>query len=145
MSEIYGGASLTLAAEASPKSSSGIFAGSQTGREEANTFQFTIKAHSHQKELKGEIYLRSQIKSPWEGNNSLSKRAWVLQEWLLSPRVMHFTENQMYWKCQQEHLAETAPQRLGHLDSWLPNGHGSKNLDLTRGEKLDKLETWSQF
>ena len=30
----------------------------------------------------------------------LSRRGWVLQERLLSPRTLHYSEGQMYWECQ---------------------------------------------
>jgi hypothetical protein len=31
----------------------------------------------------------------------LSRRGWVLQERLLSPRTLHYSEGQLYWECQQ--------------------------------------------
>lgn len=31
----------------------------------------------------------------------LNKRAWVLQERVLSPRIIHFTEEQIFWECGQ--------------------------------------------
>lgn len=34
-----------------------------------------------------------------ETNSVLSKRAWVLQERLLSRRVLYFGSLQMYWEC----------------------------------------------
>ncbi|KAH8599440.1 hypothetical protein B0O99DRAFT_391474 [Bisporella sp. PMI_857] len=30
----------------------------------------------------------------------LNKRAWVLQEIVLSNRVVHFTGNQLFWQCR---------------------------------------------
>ncbi|KAJ8122919.1 hypothetical protein ONZ43_g1004 [Nemania bipapillata] len=36
----------------------------------------------------------------------LSQRAWVLQERVLSPRTLHFTERQVYWECWQYHQGE---------------------------------------
>ncbi|KAI0867678.1 heterokaryon incompatibility protein-domain-containing protein [Hypoxylon argillaceum] len=36
----------------------------------------------------------------------LSRRAWVLQERVLSPRTLHFTERQVYWECWQYHQGE---------------------------------------
>ena len=37
---------------------------------------------------------------------SLSSRAWTLQERLLSPRVLHFTKEQMYWECKRCFMSE---------------------------------------
>ena len=39
----------------------------------------------------------------------LSKRAWVHQEWLLSPRIIHFATDQIFWECRETHASETFP------------------------------------
>lgn len=39
--------------------------------------------------------------------DSLSKRAWTLQEILLSPRTVHYTSEQLIWECQQCVLSES--------------------------------------
>ncbi|KAI1287169.1 heterokaryon incompatibility protein-domain-containing protein, partial [Xylaria venustula] len=36
----------------------------------------------------------------------LNRRAWVLQERVLSPRTLHFTEHQVYWECWEHHQGE---------------------------------------
>lgn len=48
----------------------------------------------------------------WENdiqNGPLNSRAWVLQEMLLSPRILHFGENQIYWQCQELQACEALP------------------------------------
>ncbi|KAK8073463.1 hypothetical protein PG994_004362 [Apiospora phragmitis] len=50
--------------------------------------------------------------SLWEDNvsNSLiNRRAWVLQERLLSPRVIHFGSQQLFWECCTKDAAEIYP------------------------------------
>lgn len=37
----------------------------------------------------------------------LNKKAWVLQEMTLSPRVIHFAKNQVFWSCSQLHACES--------------------------------------
>ena len=37
---------------------------------------------------------------------SLANRGWVLQERILSPRVLHFAKDQMYWQCWEAQLGE---------------------------------------
>jgi hypothetical protein len=39
----------------------------------------------------------------------LSKRAWYVQERLLSPRQIHFTSQQLYWECRRHAACETLP------------------------------------
>jgi len=48
----------------------------------------------------------------WENdiqNGPLNSRAWVLQEMLLSPRILHFGGNQIYWQCQELQACEVLP------------------------------------
>ena len=48
----------------------------------------------------------------WENdiqNGPLNSRAWVPQEMLLSPRILHFGENQIYWQCQELQACEALP------------------------------------
>ncbi|KAH7310136.1 heterokaryon incompatibility protein-domain-containing protein [Rhexocercosporidium sp. MPI-PUGE-AT-0058] len=37
----------------------------------------------------------------------LNRRAWVLQERMLSARTLHFTEQQLFWECRSAGLSET--------------------------------------
>lgn len=48
----------------------------------------------------------------------LSKRGWVVQERLLSPRVLHFGRDQIYWECKEMSFAsEIFPGGLGYSES----------------------------
>lgn len=51
----------------------------------------------------------------WEAEVSkarLNTRAWVIQERLLSPRVLHFGRHQMLWECQERDACEVYPDGL---------------------------------
>lgn len=51
----------------------------------------------------------------WSQNISeapLSKRAWVVQERLLSRRTVHFGQSQVAWECQESRACETFPDTL---------------------------------
>jgi hypothetical protein len=37
----------------------------------------------------------------------VNRRAWVLQERLMAPRVLHFCEDQMLWECSELDAAES--------------------------------------
>lgn len=39
----------------------------------------------------------------------LNQRAWVYQERLLSPRILHFGVDEIYWECATGHASETFP------------------------------------
>ncbi|PMD31521.1 HET-domain-containing protein, partial [Hyaloscypha variabilis F] len=58
----------------------------------------------------------------------LQRRAWVLQERLLSPRVIHFGRKQLFWECDELCACETFPAGLpqttidlgkARLSSWM--------------------------
>ena len=42
----------------------------------------------------------------------LNQRAWVLQERVLSPRILHFASNQIFWECQSHSGCESYPLGL---------------------------------
>lgn len=55
------------------------------------------------------------IENMWElevEQSPLHRRGWVLQEYLLSPRSLHFTSDQVYWACQECKASETFPRGL---------------------------------
>ena len=44
----------------------------------------------------------------------LNNRGWVLQERLLSPRILHFCADQVFWQCKHHLACETFPGGLKH-------------------------------
>jgi hypothetical protein len=42
----------------------------------------------------------------------LNRRAWVMQERMLSPRVIHFGKHQLFWRCQMHTACETFPKGI---------------------------------
>ncbi|KXJ93600.1 heterokaryon incompatibility protein [Microdochium bolleyi] len=46
------------------------------------------------------------------GKCPLNTRGWVLQERLLSPRVLHFARDQLFWECREYSAAECYPDTL---------------------------------
>ncbi|KAF4634739.1 hypothetical protein G7Y89_g3367 [Cudoniella acicularis] len=47
----------------------------------------------------------------------LNERAWVFQERLLSPRIIHFTGKQLFWECKQKQACEAYPGGIP-LSEW---------------------------
>src|SRR2546421_346148 len=41
---------------------------------------------------------------------SFNRRAWVLQERLMAPRVLHFGSAQLFWECRRGLLCERFPE-----------------------------------
>ena len=71
----------------------------------------------------------------------LSERAWVLQEHVMSRRILHFGQNQMFWECRTTALAED-----GHLfqqewaRKWLIQSH-----QVIMGASLTDLEIYLRW
>jgi hypothetical protein len=66
---------------------------------------------------KGNMFLRRSTERYVQDVTSspLNNRAWVLQERILSRRIIHFTKNQVYWECRRMVRHETWPQ-IDHRD-----------------------------
>ncbi|KAH6677324.1 heterokaryon incompatibility protein-domain-containing protein [Halenospora varia] len=43
-------------------------------------------------------------------NSPLNRRAWVCQERLLSPRILHFSIDEIFWECSSGRASETFPR-----------------------------------
>jgi hypothetical protein len=52
----------------------------------------------------------------------LNARAWVFQERLLSPRVLHFGHNQLLWECREWEAAESFPDGVPAIMNSNPDG-----------------------
>lgn len=59
----------------------------------------------------------------------LNRRAWVMQERILSKRTVHFSSKQVLWQCCEEESCETFPERLPDWSS----------------PRSPKTAMWSQF
>ena len=73
----------------------------------------------------------------------LTRRAWVLQERLLTPRVLHFGKGQLLWECNELRACEVYPRgmdpALSHSDKFLQKAFGT----ILQGD-LDNALTSSQ-
>ncbi|KAJ8108688.1 hypothetical protein OPT61_g7997 [Boeremia exigua] len=61
-------------------------------------------------------------KSLWRrqvSNSLINTRGWVVQERLLSPRILYFGETQIFWECRQNVAAEIHPMGLSreHIEN----------------------------
>jgi hypothetical protein len=62
---------------------------------------------------------RLQDASFWErkvDDAPVNKRAWVLQERLLAPRVLHFCKDQIAWECRHVDAAESFPHGISNME-----------------------------
>ena len=105
MHHVYGNAYVTLAADDSRDSSQGLFRGRPPSLVTPN-----IVVTSWKEALaKRFIVIPRRFWSESVAESPLNRRAWVLQERYLSPRIIHFGETQVLWECKSRDCCETFP------------------------------------
>lgn len=116
MAGVYQGSYFTVAATSSPNGDGGLFLsldGSNPDGLVRVGFDRTV-----QEEGIEACSIRYPVASPqviWDG--PLSGRAWVLQEQVLSTRLIHFTERQMYYQCHAGLESEDGTVKYPDLSS----------------------------
>lgn len=133
--KLYASSYLTLAATASRNSTEGLF----RTRAVATLSPGIVEVSERHPQLASGRY-RCYDDMEWLAgvdDAPLNKRAWVFQERLLSPRIVHFAENQLYFECFEfrasERFADGIPERLStssHRDVLPPSlfDPATKNL-----------------
>lgn len=97
MCTIYGNSNLNIAASSASDGSMGCFVARH------NKWRCQVRAGPDILD----IYSPS-LKSTLRSSN-LAARGWVLQERILSPRTIHFTEKQIFWECNRHIACEALP------------------------------------
>jgi hypothetical protein len=69
----------------------------------------------------------------------LNQRGWVIQERIMSPRVIHFATGEVSWDCYKSSACETGDQRFMCFDK-----KQKKNLGLlnSSASDLERISTW---
>lgn len=103
MAKVYQNATLTISADSAPDGSKGLFQPAETPLFHETPIPFQSPTGS------GLIYAREsdiyfygdRVHSIGDMKNEpLQQRGWVLQEWLLSNRIVHFTTCEVLWECK---------------------------------------------
>jgi hypothetical protein len=147
MGTVYQQGFLNISATASSDGNGGLFFDPRPEHHSDNNVNVYYPGESpfipnkaHTAEL--DAYTRCMVidGSAWENLVELApvnRRAWVFQERLLSPRVLHFGHNQLAWECcefqssedhSDEQLAVTRTRPLKHLTSAV--GRTSRDMRL---------------
>ena len=101
MHQIYTSAVCNLAASWAEDCTKPMFSQRQDSSKLANTVNVRARVRSKKMRLVDEnLWRRSIEESP------LQQRGWIFQERLLSPRKLHFCEDQILWECKKLHASE---------------------------------------
>jgi hypothetical protein len=108
MASVYGHASVNIAATSSSDSGGGLF----FDRDPDTVQPFAVYSPGEEGKLNCGWYLWKND-GRWSGlaAQPLNRRAWVLQERLLSTRTAHFTRSEIIWHCLEDLSSETLPKR----------------------------------
>ncbi|TEY34840.1 hypothetical protein BOTCAL_0608g00050 [Botryotinia calthae] len=119
MATVYGLSSLNIAATAAPDGTIGCLF--ERDLKYTETYKAEVKIN-HQKQVYKiadyNLYRQNIAKA------ALTRRAWAVQERILAPRTLHFTESQLFWECRTkracETFADTLPEALCNYSLYLP-------------------------
>lgn len=108
MKDVYRNAHVTVAATGAAKSSVGCFFDRDVNLIKTVTVSISWQGARQgiYEVCDGNIWQEDIVNAP------LNQRAWVVQERLLSPRILHFGREQIAWECQWSNACETFPDQL---------------------------------
>ncbi|KAH7378118.1 heterokaryon incompatibility protein-domain-containing protein [Cadophora sp. MPI-SDFR-AT-0126] len=133
MFRVYTNASINLSASAARNPKDGIFE-SGNGMRKYSAPLTTLDCRSETKNMQGVVGVRPQLggAGPFVllPNEPLHRRAWVLQESVLSPRRIDFASTQLYWECR------TALHTEGY-----PRSSDGESFLTASGRMLHRMET----
>jgi len=112
MNEIYSNAALCIAASGAPNATAGIFASADRERYISRPLLSLSSSSSIHNGARGNILVRLQMDNfPYtlHRNEELHRRAWTLQERVLSPRILDFASSRIHWECRSATFAENTP------------------------------------
>ena len=141
MGGIYKIAVVTIAAEAAENGSAGILSSTGRGRTQEGVQNpqdvLQVSSFSTAHSIKGSLILttKSAMKTGPDARGPLSARKWVLQEEILSSRLLRFAGQLVWWQCRELQCNERFP--FGYRAS---NGLLSKN-----NIRIQKSVEWSSI
>ncbi|PMD20650.1 HET-domain-containing protein [Hyaloscypha hepaticicola] len=142
MKQVYSNAIVTLVAEASEDSHSGIFTSANAGRAKPVHVPF----HDGRGNYSGSLY--SQAFHQYFGvagcyePGPLSSRAWALQEDVLSQRILRYASDQLFWACRTSFHPESNPS-VFHESQDISDPRNFRRRTQSSDTEIEKFELLS--
>ncbi|KAE8450778.1 hypothetical protein EG329_005691 [Mollisiaceae sp. DMI_Dod_QoI] len=109
MHKVYENSYCNIAATAASNSKAGLFFERDTFQVESCKIDMKADGVAHSWYL-----FDRQVLDRHNASAPLSERAWVIQEYLFSPRILHFGKEQLFWECSTLYACESRPLGFGH-------------------------------
>jgi hypothetical protein len=109
MAAIYGNSLLTIAATSSINCESGCNLERRSSRTIEGTATSVPGSFPNYRtgfDFNFKLKRNEGLQLLWQGRPPLHTRGWVMQEALLSPRILHMATQQMIWQCREEFAGE---------------------------------------
>ncbi|EQB47238.1 hypothetical protein CGLO_13636 [Colletotrichum gloeosporioides Cg-14] len=111
MCQYYTNSVVTISGVSSSGGEGGLFATRNPGLTSPIPTEITFSEDGKMKGLAHALYFPDPARDIWgEHKPPLWTRAWVVQERVLSPRLLLFSLTQMSWQCQEEIASENIPE-----------------------------------
>ncbi|KXH61321.1 heterokaryon incompatibility protein [Colletotrichum nymphaeae SA-01] len=107
MDKIYSGSFVNISAADAPDANHSLFHDRNPDALCSQIVELPVGSQTNRFLLTDYYFWRTEVSSA-----VINTRAWVLQERLLSPRVLYFGQRQILWECHQKEDAEIYPDGL---------------------------------
>lgn len=142
MAHVYEGCYFTIAATSSEDGDGGLFLDSATPASEI------LEQDAPVNEAEPTCLVRyplAALRTIWDA--PLSKRAWVVQEQILSPRLVHFARGQLWYQCQFGIESEDGTMNIPGFpsfkaDAMIDSGPSDSMATRDLSTPLQSINTW---
>lgn len=69
----------------------------------------------------------------------VAQRGWTFQERILSPRILHYTSEQVFWECRKEYIAQDG------TSTWLQEGDPYPSMTVAARVVYDRQDPWHLY
>lgn len=119
MCSIYENARMTVSADCSPGIHYGIFSEQSYATPPSNLSYMDVQVH-----VRESLQRKHTLHDPFDNIDydnieapvPLYRRAWCLQETVLSTRTLHFTGKELMWECNEAYMCECGNQKMGQRE-----------------------------
>jgi hypothetical protein len=114
MCDIYRDVYCTIAANAAQSNGQGCFMEKHGLSLPTNSCRLVVEENGHRS-----VIVLLPPRPSWKNqilSSPLNSRAWVLQERLISPRILHFTKDAIFWECSELKSSQFEPSGIPDVE-----------------------------